>query len=101
MSPSAHEGEPFQLGFSKVIAENLKKLQRQASREGRGEKFLDALRSIVKRLQTDPNEFGEPLYPLPILRLQVQCTAVRPIYVDFAVSEDQPLVFIKAVKLLP
>jgi hypothetical protein len=26
--------------------------------------------------------------------------AVRPLYVDFAVSEDQPLVFIKAVKLL-
>ncbi len=59
-----------------------------------------ALRTVVERLQTDPKEFGEPLYRLSALRMQVRCAVIRPLGVDFAVCEDWPLVFIKLVKLL-
>jgi hypothetical protein len=83
-----------------LIAEAIRELQRRASRQGRGEEFLQALRTVVDRLRHDPNEFGEPLYRLSALRMQVRAGTVRPLYVDFAVCEDRPLVFIRAIKLL-
>jgi hypothetical protein len=43
---------------------------------------------------------GEPLYRLPVLRMQVRSVAIRPLSVAFAVCEDRPLVYINAVKLL-
>jgi hypothetical protein len=98
---SAPNGERrFRLGFSGVIAEAIRQLQRQASREGWGAHFLQALRKIVERLRSSPSDLGEPLYRLPALRMEVRCVVLRPIYIDFAVCEDRPLVLIKAVKLL-
>ena len=98
---SAGNGErPFELGVSGVIAEDIRQLQRQASREDRGAEFLRAFRQIVDRLRSKPGQFGEPLYRLPVLRMQVRCAVVSPIYVDFALCEDRPLVFIRAMKLL-
>jgi hypothetical protein len=99
--PVPENGEPsFQIAFSGVIAESIRQFQRRASLQGRGEEFLVALRAVVDRLRHDPNEFGEPLYRLPVLGVQLRCAVIRPLYVDFGVCEDRPLVFIKAVKLL-
>jgi hypothetical protein len=44
--------------------------------------------------------FGEPLYHLPALRLQLRCAVIRPLVIDFAVSEEGHEVYIKAVRLL-
>jgi hypothetical protein len=99
--PSSVNGEhPFQLEISEVIAEVIRGLQRQAKQEGRGEAFLLAVKKMVKRLHRNPTNFGEPLYRLPVLRMQVRCGIIRPLSVDFAVCEDRPLVFLMAVKLL-
>ena len=62
--------------------------------------MLDAFRQAVERLHKDPKNFGEPLFRLPVLRMQVCTAVVRPIAIDFAVCTDRPLVFIKGVKLL-
>ncbi len=91
----------FQISFSDVIAEDIRQLQRRASREGRGEEFLLALRAVVDFLQKNPNDFGEPLYRLTAVRMMVRCSVIRPLSIDFAVCEDRPIVFIKAVRLLP
>jgi hypothetical protein len=96
----ASSGGPYQVHNSRAIARTFQLIQRQASREGRGEELLRAARQVYERLRRDPTTFGEPLYRLPALRIQVRCVAVRPLYVDFAVCEDRPLVFIKAVRLL-
>ena len=100
MRSSPNGDQLFQLEISAAIAETLRQLQRRASREGRGKAFLLALRKIVDRLRGDPTEFGEPLYRLSALRLQVRCAIIRPLIVYFAVSEDRPLVFVKSVWLL-
>src|SRR4029077_7162715 len=92
--------QPFQAGFSEAIALTIRHLQRQASREGRGKDFLGAFRKAVDRLQSSPRGFGEPLYRLPALRMQVRCAVLGPLSIDFGVCEDRPLVFIMAVKLL-
>jgi hypothetical protein len=100
MPSSANGDHSFQLEFSAAIAEALKQLQRRASQEGRGKSFLLALRKIVVRLRSDPNEFGEGLYRLAALRMQIRCAVIRPLVVHFGVCEDRPLVFIKTVRLL-
>jgi hypothetical protein len=93
-------GPPYEVHGSGVIAKRLRQVQRQAGQEGRGEEVLAALRRIYRELQHNPNVFGEPLYRLPGLRMQVRTCLVRPLAVDFAVCEDRPLVFIKGVTLL-
>ena len=61
---------------------------------------LANLQRFLERLEIDPFHAGESAYRLPGLRMQVRTPIVPPIVVDFAVCEDQPLVFIKGVKLL-
>jgi len=101
MRSSPNDKRPYRLVISQVIAKELGQFQHRASLEGRGEQFLQALRTIIEGLVHRPNELGEPLYQLNALRLQVRPVAVRPIAIHFAVHKDRPLVFIKAVDLLP
>jgi len=91
----------YQVHCSGAIAEALRRLQRLTPGATRKKAIASALKQIVKRLQLDPLEFGEPYYRLPALRLQIRTCVVTPLVVHFAVSEEQPLVFIKAVRLLP
>jgi hypothetical protein len=98
--PSSNGKSGYEVHNSAAFAREFRQLRRQAARQGRGEEFLRAARAIVNRLRQDPNEFGEPLYRLSGLRMQVRSATIRPLHVDFAVCEDRPLVFIKAVKLL-
>jgi hypothetical protein len=93
-------GGPFAIHLSEAVAEALKEVQRQASEEGRGPEVLAAFRQIILRLRHDPDRFGEPLYRLPVLRMQVRSCVVRPLVIHFAVCEDRPLVFIKGAELL-
>jgi hypothetical protein len=83
------------------MLETFKRIQKQAKDEGRGEQVLSAMRSMWHQLSYAPDEFGEPLYRLSGLRLQVRHGAVGPLLFYFAVHDQMPLVFIKAVTLLP
>ncbi len=62
--------------------------------------MVEAFRGLVKRLERDPFQVGEPTYRLPELRMLVCAGVVCPLLVHFAIAEDRPLVFIKAVILL-
>ena len=100
MSSAGAAGDAYEVHNSALIAQAFLRLQRQAAREGRGEELLQATRAVHERLRDNPTEFGEPLYQLPALRMSVRCAIVRPLVIDFAVCEDRPVVFIKAVRLL-
>jgi hypothetical protein len=100
MSSPGSESGGYQVHNSIAIAQAFLQLQRRATREGRGPEVLQAAREIYDRLCVDPFEFGEPLYNLPNLRMQVRTVLIRPLNVDYAVCEDRPLVFIKEVRLL-
>jgi len=101
MPRSADNGGRYEVHCSGRIAKGLKEIQKRAKEEGRGEQVLSAIRHIWHRLSDNPSEFGEPLYRLPALRMHVRHGAVHPLFIDFAVCEDQPLVSIKGVTLLP
>jgi hypothetical protein len=98
--PDPGNGETrFQVHISGVIAKELQRLQKLAAREGKGDAFLSAFRQIVERLSFAPNDFGEPLHRLPALRMQIRVGAILPVFVDFGVCEDRPLVFIKGARM--
>jgi hypothetical protein len=90
----------YEVSCSGVIGRSLK-IQKQAKAQGRGEAALSAIRTIWHRLSIEPTDFGEPLYRLPALRLQVRHGANGPLLIYFAVHEDKPVVFIKGAILLP
>jgi hypothetical protein len=90
----------YDVDVSEVVLEQLKRLQRQATRRGQGMAFASAFRHILRALQRDPNVAGEPLYPLPNLGLQMRTMAVAPLVIDFAVSDKDRVVYIKSGRLL-
>ncbi len=90
----------YAIDLSEAVAERLKKLQRRASRRGLGHSFRRAFRRILARLRRDPTAVGELLYFLPALRLQMRIVVVAPLVIDFAVSEDHAVVYIRDAKVL-
>jgi hypothetical protein len=67
---------------------------------GNGQAFITAFEQIVSQLQESPEQFGEPLYFLHALRLQVRQGVVGKLVVDYGVYADKPLVFIRGFKVL-
>ena len=100
MAAPGNGSRPYSVHCARAIADVIRGVHRQASRQGRGQAVTRAFRQIVSRLERNPLHLGEPAYRLPGLRLQVRKAIIRPLVVFFAVSEDRPLVFIKDVKLL-
>jgi hypothetical protein len=98
--PAGNGARRFEVHCSGAVTDVIRRVIREALRQGRGEIAAMALREIINGLQSDPFHAGESTYRLPGLRMQVRTVAVRPLIVDFAVCEDRPLVFIKGVKLL-
>lgn len=92
--------EPHSIRMSEHVKAGLKELYLQARDAGREKRFLAALRQIVDRLQREPLQFGEPLYRLPALRLFVRQGVADFLLVDYAVHEEQPLVFIRGFRSL-
>src|SRR5437879_495203 len=97
---SPTSGGAWTVHASSALLREIERLQEQAARQGRGRETLAAIREIHERLRLNPLNFGEPLYRLPALRLHVRHGIILPLAVDFAVCEDQPRVFIKAMRLL-
>jgi hypothetical protein len=99
---TAGNGQPrFQVHLSGKIAQTVRLLPEQAMQEGRAPAFVIAFRSMTQRLLNSPMDFGEPLYHLPALKLQVRHALIGPLVVYFAVHQHRPLVFLKELTLLP
>jgi hypothetical protein len=73
---------------------------RSAEERGAGDKFRDAVARIWSRLERDPIEFGEPMYELRAMKMEVRKAAVAPVYVEYGVHKDEPLVVIRRVRWL-
>jgi hypothetical protein len=101
MPAKGSNGMPWKIIGSELVLRSIRALQRWAAREGWGGEMLRVLREIRDRLLSDPKEFGEPLYHLDALSLEIRTASVRPLIIEFGVHETRPLVFIQEVKLLP
>jgi len=90
----------FIVDMSGETRQKIRALFDKACRENRGKEFLAAFKAISHRLITDPHEFGEPLYHLPLLKVQVRKAIVIPISVDYSVSKHHNNVVLKGLKLM-
>jgi hypothetical protein len=100
MAHAASNGGSYGVHFSGAVRQSLLIIQHRPSEQGRGEAVLTAFRQAIRRLTQDPTNFGEPLYRLPALRMQIRSGVIGPLVIHFAVSEERPLVFIKGAELL-
>ena len=100
MASGSSAGGRFEVHASGIVGRKLQELQRAAARAGFGPAFGAALHAMVVRFQHDPENFGEPVYRLPALRMQLRHAAIRPLFVHYAVCEDRPLVFLKGVAMM-
>ena len=90
----------FNVDMSGETRQKIRTLFDKACKEHRGEQFLAAIKAIRHRLETDPHDFGEPLYHLPKLRMQVRKAIVVPLSIDYSVSLDHDNVVLKGIKLM-
>jgi len=93
-------GDQFEIIFAPKISQQIRALHRDAARAGAGRRFLAALRRVTLRLESDPYDFGEPMYRLPALRMQLRCAVVPPLIIHFGVCEDRATVYVKGVESL-
>jgi hypothetical protein len=101
MSPKGNgQSVPYEVLMSGQDRSALLQFHRKAMLKGTSKQFVSALRRIYERLRKDPQVFGEPLYRLPLLHLQVRQAVILPLEVQYAVHEERPLVFIRSFKVL-
>jgi hypothetical protein len=67
---------------------------------GVGRPVVEAMRQIRGRLRADPRGFGEPMYHLRGMRMTVRKASIRPLYIEFGVHDEQPVVIIRRVRWL-
>jgi hypothetical protein len=88
---------PFRVINLKAVSLQLRVLHDQAKAQGTDFFFRQSLVEIHRRLATDPLEFGEPLYNLQELNLQVRIGLHPPLSVRFAVDKERKLVYLFSV----
>ena len=92
--------QPYAVSMSPLQRERLLQLHAKADAQNRGKQFLSALREIFQRLRQQPRSFGEALFKLTVLKLEIRTAAVHPLVVDYGVHLEKNLVLIQGFKLL-
>jgi hypothetical protein len=70
---SQGNGQPIQYRViaSQQVRQIANALYQRARQNGRSKRFVSSLRAIYEHLQNRPDQFGEALYQLPVLKLMV------------------------------
>ena len=101
MGQSNGERRPrHSVGALGAATSQLSDILEEAARTGTHESVIAAFANIRARLHRDPHHFGEPLYHLRKLKMTVRCVAVIPLFVEYGVHDEQPVVVIRRVLYL-
>lgn len=93
-------GDRYQVHNSAAVAEQFRRLGEQAAASGRLQLFLRAARWIVEELERTPNEFGESRESWPERSITMRCGFARPVYIEYAVYENERAVYIRRFDLM-
>jgi hypothetical protein len=91
---------PFKVGKYPGVAEKMRALADYASLGGIRQSYLDALKTMVERLENDPLQWGDPLYRAPHQSGIVCRACVGPITLLYSVHESVRVVLIIDLKPL-
>jgi hypothetical protein len=91
---------PYKVAHYPGVAEKMRALADLASLAGIRRHYLDALRTMARRLQDDPLGWGDPLYRTHIQGGIVCSGLIDPIVVRFVVHEPEKVVLVIDIKPL-
>lgn len=74
-----------------------RQLARIAIMRGRGRELARSMMRAQKRLRKAPFEVGEPLYRLRNMKMLVCRAVFPPLFIEYGVHEDRPVVVIRRV----
>jgi hypothetical protein len=100
MKHEANGSARFSVVYSGKIRQRIEDLAAEAKSKGRSAAFAKALAQIIRKLESDPLDFGEPKNYLTNLKMTVHSAALGPLYVRFGVREDLGLVFLVKIEWL-
>jgi hypothetical protein len=83
-----------------AATEQLKRLYHKAQALGIEQRFVTSLKTILRRLAEDAEEFGEPSYELAAAGQQVRMGGNGPLFVTYAVHPPSRSVFIRVFRLM-
>ena len=91
----------FEVSISGATRELLIRLHGEATANGLRAEFLAALRTISERLRHEPVTFGEELFDLRALQLNVKIGIILPLAVEFGVYQQRRIVFVRSFRYIP
>lgn len=96
-----HSKAPYRVSFAGNSKQQLNALRAEAIRLGIDKEFASAAKWIHERLTTAPLEWGDPLYRLRYLELNLYRGTHAPLNVIYAVDEQRRLVYLTQVWPMP
>lgn len=91
-------GGRFQVVYSQRLHERLRALGEQAFRLGVGLEYVDVLRTIHDKLESEPLDWGDPQYRLHVLDVLVCNRVYGLLQVSYGVDERNRLVFVREIR---
>ncbi|MCI0378935.1 MAG: hypothetical protein L0215_15110 [Gemmataceae bacterium] len=92
---------PFEVVYFQSALDEFRELYHRAKVAGVEQQVLEAGKEIDKQLRLDPIGFGDPVYPLRGLNLQVFGRAISPVFVHYAIHESECVVFVSGFRAAP
>lgn len=92
--------EPFTVEVTGFARAQIREISRRAIYTETGDAVAAAFRELLTRLRASARELGEPMYHLRKMRMEVRNAAVPPLYIEYGVHEEHPLVVIRQVARL-
>lgn len=99
MKPEVNGQDTFQVSISGLLADVIKVMLQIAVAAGREDTFYQGLEKIHKKLKSDPGRFGEPLYHLKNLNLEMRIGIIYPFTVTYGVNYSARTVFVSKLTL--
>jgi hypothetical protein len=79
--------------------EQIEHIKVAAKKAGRFARFIDILEEAIRRLESDPHTWGDPVYRAKTVDAVTYRGILRPIVVQYAVYEQAKSVVIVSVRL--
>lgn len=93
-------GPRFRVSMLEFAKEQLRDIAEAAAGSDSDSEVAAALRKMLRRLERDPREYGEPLFHYRESKMTVRCAALVPLYIVYGVHDEQPVVVIRRVVAL-
>lgn len=90
----------YSLGSAGIATAQLEEILAAATAAGTQDAEIAAMTEIMAILRSEPKHFGEPLYHLRSMGMTIRCAVILPLYVEYGVHEEQPVVVIRRVLYL-